>query len=331
MIGSSPALRKILEQVAIVAPTPATVLIQGESGTGKELVARAIHDRSSRRIEAPDRGELCVDSTRAVRERVFRPCERGVHRCPARPSGRFQAATGGTLFLDEVGEIPLELQAKLLRVLQEGQFERVGEEVTRTVDVRVLAATNRDLQQEVVAGRFRPDLFYRLSVFPIVLPPLRDRPEDIPQLAAHFVEQAARRYPGEHRDSRYGQSRYSKRTTGLETSGNCSTSLNAPSCCRLAMCCDLDGVLTESNTHHRLRFQIRPRDSARGHPRVEWRRRERQNIRTALELANGRIYGPDGAAELLGIKPTTLISRLKALGLRDAEKRSRRLANRRST
>ena len=226
-----------------------------------------------------------------------------------------------------MGATPLELQAKLLRVLQEGQFERVGEEVTRTVDVRVLAATNRDLQQEVAAGRFRPDLFYRLSVFPVVLPPLRERPEDIAQLAAHFVEQAARRY------GRAAPRLTVRAIRMLETyrwPGNVrelqhvierAVLLSAGNVLRL------DGVLTESNTPMGSDSRSSGREVTHAViPEVEWRRRERQNIRTALELATGRIYGPDGAAALLGVKPTTLISRLKALGLRNAERRSRRRA-----
>ena len=327
MIGSSPALRKVLEQVAIVAPTPATVLIQGESGTGKELVARAIHDRSPRHSR-PLIEVNCASIPRELFESEFFGHVKGAFTGALRDrAGRFQAASGGTLFLDEVGEIPLELQAKLLRVLQEGQFERVGEEVTRTVDVRVLAATNRDLQQEVAAGRFRPDLFYRLSVFPIVLPPLRERSEDIPQLAAHFVEQAARRY------GRAAPRLTVRAIRMLETyrwPGNVrelqhvierAVLLSAGNVLRL------DGVLTESNTPMGSDSRSSSREVTHAViPEVEWRRRERQNIRTALELANGRIYGPDGTAALLGVKPTTLISRLKALGLRNAEKRSRRRA-----
>ena len=238
MIGGSPALRKVLEQVAIVAPTPATVLIQGESGTGKELVARAIHDRSPRHSR-PLIEVNCASIPRELFESEFFGHVKGAFTGALRDrAGRFHAATGGTLFLDEVGEISLELQAKLLRVLQEGQFERVGEEVTRTVDVRVLAATNRDLQQEVAAGRFRPDLFYRLSVFPIVLPPLANGRKTSRNLRHTSSSRRRGVMAGQHRDSRYGQSRHSKRTAGLETSGNCSTSLNAPSCCPLAMCCD---------------------------------------------------------------------------------------------
>ena len=187
IMGQSPALRLVLEQIGRVASTDATVLILGESGTGKELVASAIHECSARRhhplvrvncasvpadlFESEFFGHLRGAFTGAVRDRV----------------GRFQHADGGTLFLDEISEIPLPQQSKLLRVLQEGQFERVGDDRTRSVNVRIVAATNRDLQREVEAGRFRQDLYYRLSVFPVEVPPLRARKEDILTLATHFL------------------------------------------------------------------------------------------------------------------------------------------------
>ncbi|HEX6066699.1 MAG TPA: sigma 54-interacting transcriptional regulator, partial [Longimicrobiales bacterium] len=194
IIGGSAAFARVLEQVAMVAPTSAPVLVQGESGTGKELVARAIHEQSPRR----DRSMIkvnCASIARELFESEFFGHVKGAFTGALRDrAGRFQAADRGTLLLDEVGEIPIELQAKLLRVLQEGQFEPVGDDRTRKVDVRVIAATNRDLGQEVAAGRFRRDLFYRLGVFPIVLPPLRERLDDIPALASHFAAQAARRF-----------------------------------------------------------------------------------------------------------------------------------------
>jgi transcriptional regulator with GAF, ATPase, and Fis domain len=325
IIGSSPALRNVIDQVAIVAPTAATVLIQGESGTGKELVARAIHDRSPRRQRALI-SVNCASIPRELFESEFFGHVKGAFTGALRDrAGRFQASDGGTLLLDEVGEIPLELQGKLLRVLQEGRFERVGDETTRRVDVRVIAATNRDLQQEVAAGRFRRDLFYRLSVFPIALPPLRERADDIPQLAKHFLEQAAQRYgrrglrltertvrtlvayswPGNVRELQH----VIDRAVLLSRGGGLR----------------LDGVLAEPEETSRARPGSSTREAAREViPDSEWRRRENENLRTALQLANGRIYGPDGAADRLGIKPTTLISRLKALGLRDQRKRPRR-------
>jgi transcriptional regulator with GAF, ATPase, and Fis domain len=328
VLGASPALGRVLEQVAIVAPTSATVLIQGESGTGKELLARAIHDGSPRR-NRPLIGVNCAAIPRELFESEFFGHVKGAFTGALRDrAGRFQAADGGTLFLDEVGEIPLDLQAKLLRVLQDGQFERVGEEMTRKVDVRVVAATNRNLQEDVSAGRFRGDLFYRLSVFPIVLPPLRERVGDVPILARDFVEQAARRFgvrpprvtaraiqalesyawPGNVRELQH----VIERAVLLSPSG----------------VLRLEGVLESKQA---VRTTAQPMVSGEI-PEViseaEWRRRERQNVRTALALANGRIYGPAGAAELLGIKPTTLVSRLKALQLRDRGAVLRRPRNR---
>jgi transcriptional regulator with GAF, ATPase, and Fis domain len=201
--------------------------------------------------------------------------------------------------------------------LQEGQFERVGDEMTRRVDVRLIAATNKDLEQEVISGRFRRDLFYRLSVFPINLPPLRERADDIPSLATHFLKQAAQRY------GRHGLRLTKHAIRTLETytwPGNVrelqhvidrAVLLSRGSALRL------DGVLAPPDEMTRARPAASPRDSIVGVIREsEWRRRERENLRAGLQLAKGRIYGPDGAAEILGVKPTTLISRLKALGLR---------------
>ena len=193
IIGSSPALQSVLRHVEQVAPTGASVLLLGESGTGKELIASAIHDRSSRRHRAFVRVN-CASVHDDLFESEFFGHVKGAFTGAVRDRvGRFQLADGGTLFLDEVGEIPPTLQAKLLRVLQEGQFERVGEEQTRHVDVRIIAATNRVLEREVEAGRFREDLYYRLSLFPIELPPLRDRKEDIAVLASHFLRLAGQR------------------------------------------------------------------------------------------------------------------------------------------
>ena len=329
IIGGSPALRHVIEQVALVAPTTATVLIQGESGTGKELIARAIHDRSSRRHRALI-SVNCASIPRELFESEFFGHVKGAFTGALRDrAGRFQAANGGTLFLDEIGEIPLELQGKLLRVLQEGRFERVGDDMTRSVDVRVVAATNRDLQQDVAAGRFRRDLFYRLSVFPIVLPPLRERAEDIARLATHFLEQAAQRYgrPGVRLTER------GLRTLqGYSWPGNVRELQHVVERAVLlsrGRTLRLEGVLAEPDDATRVTSPSPTRDG----PRAvilenEWRRREQENLRTALQLADGRIYGPGGAADRLGVKPTTLISRLQALGLRDHGKRPRRRQNR---
>src|SRR5438477_989523 len=193
IIGRSPAIQKVLAQISTVAPTEANVLVLGESGTGKELVARAIHDLSARK-EHPLVRVNCASIPKELFESEFFGHVRGAFTGAIKDRvGRFELADGGTLFLDEIGEIPPDLQSKLLRVLQEGQFERLGDDRTRTVQVRLIAATNRDLLAEAKAGRFRLDLYYRLSVFPIEVPPLRERPEDLRQLAEHFIKQSARR------------------------------------------------------------------------------------------------------------------------------------------
>ncbi|HEX6307456.1 MAG TPA: sigma 54-interacting transcriptional regulator [Longimicrobiales bacterium] len=318
MIGSSPALQQVVEQIAVVAPTSATVLVQGESGTGKEFVARAVHDQSPRR-DRPLITVNCASVPRDLFESEFFGHVRGAFTGALRDrAGRFQAADGGTLFLDEIGEIPLELQAKLLRVLQEGEFERIGEERTRSVDVRVIAATNRDLEQEVAAGRFRRDLYYRLSVFPIVVPPLRERMEDIAELAAHFVREAARRFG---RPAPRLTARALRALDAYPWPGNIRELQHVIERAVLLSRTDvlrLDGVLVDSGVAARTAQNAqRPAPPPVVIPEIEWRRREKENLLAALEQAGGRIYGAGGAAELLGVAPTTLVSRLKSFGLRD--------------
>ena len=325
IVGASPVLQKVLEQIDIVAPTSATVLVQGESGTGKELVARAIHDRSGRR-HRPLISVNCASVPRELFESEFFGHVKGAFTGALRDrAGRFQAADGGTLFLDEVGEIPLELQGKLLRILQDGKFERVGDDTTRKVDVRVVAATNRNLDHEVAEGRFRRDLFFRLSVFPILLPPLRERGEDITELAGHFLQLAARRYGKSAPRLTLAAGR---ELEGYDWPGNVRELQHVIERAVLLSRGEtlrLDGVLP--------RVVEPARPAAKGNarelpsdviPDAEWRRREHANLRNALKLSEGRIYGPNGAAELLGVKPTTLISRLKTLGLREALRRRRR-------
>ena len=317
IVGQSPTLRKMLHQIAVVAPTDATVLIQGESGTGKELVARMLHKRSGRG-HLPLVSVNCASIPRELYESEFFGHVKGAFTGAARDrAGRFETADGKTLFLDEVGEIPLELQGKLLRVLQEGEYERVGEETTRSVDVRVIAATNRDLMKEVEAGRFRQDLYYRLNVYPIVIVPLRQRKEDIPLLAAHFVEQAAKKLNRPRPPLPQAQVMLLR---DYDWPGNVRELQNI---------IERAVILSQGKP---LQFDLQgdaPKKqvgaqtaSPSGVPakqlvmvEAELRQRDRENIAAALHASNWRVYGPGGAAERLGVRPTTLLSRMKKLGL----------------
>ena len=316
IVGTSPALRAVLEQVDLVGPTEANVLILGESGTGKELVARAIHERSRRRV-GPMIKVNCASVPRELFESEFFGHVRGSFTGAVRDRvGRFELAGGGTLFLDEVGEIPLDMQSKLLRVIQERTFERVGEERPRTADVRVIAATNRDLKREAEAGRFRADLYYRLSVFPVEVPPLRQRLEDVPLLAAYFMRESCRRLGIPERPlSRHHLSE-------LE-------SYPWPGNIR-----ELQNVIERAAITSRsgpLRFElpaaggpgVQPRPASSGNPSsrdllsyAALEELERENLLEALRRTNWKVSGTGGAAELLGIKATTLASRIKAMGIR---------------
>ena len=193
IVGNSPSLRRTLHQVETVAPTESTVLVYGETGTGKELVARAIHDGSARRVGAFVKLNCAAIPTGLLESELFGHEKGAFTGAVAQRIGRFELANGGTIFLDEIGEIPLELQPKLLRVLQEREFERLGNSRTFRTDARLIAATNRDLAAMVEEGKFRTDLFYRLNVFPVHVPPLRERAEDIPLLVRHFAQEFSRR------------------------------------------------------------------------------------------------------------------------------------------
>lgn len=315
IIGNSPAFQKVLEQVRMVAPTRANVLVLGESGTGKELIATAIHKQSDR-SEKPFIRVNCASIPKDLFESEFFGHVRGAFTGAIKDRiGRFELAKDGTLFLDEVGEIPLDLQAKLLRVIQEGQFERVGDDRTRTVNVRLVCATNRDLETEAKAGHFRQDLFYRLSVFPIELPPLRERIEDIAPLAEHFVRLAAERlgvpappltsehigqlqtydWPGNIRELQNVVERaviLARNGRGLDFA------LSAPAP-------DVRAVASRP---------VAPAFSIGSMTNL--REAEKTLIEKALAQTNGKIYGPDGAAALLGMKPTTLASRISRQKIR---------------
>jgi transcriptional regulator with GAF, ATPase, and Fis domain len=313
IIGTSSGIRAVTARIALVAPTPAAVLITGESGTGKELVAREIH-RASDRAQGPQVRVNCAAIPAELFESEFFGHVKGSFTgATSDRQGRFAAADDGTLFLDEIGEIPLALQGKLLRVLQEGTFERVGEERTRHVDVRIVAATNRDLAVEVAAGRFRADLYYRLNVVPIQVPPLRERREDIAAIAHHLLAVLAGRFgrpvpqlsradlqrleayawPGNIREL----SNVLERALITGRDGRLAIDLPAaparPAVAKSAVSAPAD-LLTERDL-----IAI-----------------EKANLQLALTRAEGRIFGAGGAAELLGLKPTTLLSRLKRHGLR---------------
>jgi formate hydrogenlyase transcriptional activator len=322
IVGRSAAVQKILRQIDLVAPTDASVLITGESGTGKELIARAIHEASARR-DRPLIRVNCAAIPRELFESEFFGHVRGAFTGALRDRvGRFELANGGTLFLDEVGEIPLELQSKLLRVLQEGHFERVGEERTRSTDVRVIAATNRDLKQAGRLGRFREDLYFRLDVFPIDSPPLRERHDDIPLLAAHFLRGAARKLKlGELRLTE-GDAR---RLSQYDWPGNVRELENV---IERAAILSRNGRLRidlpeQTNGHKPGKAQSAASATMTVLTDEERRDRDRANILAALEACGGKVFGSGGAAELLDVKPTTLASRIKALGIRyRAEARS---------
>ena len=313
IVGGSSGLRKVMQQVQLVAPTDATVLITGESGTGKELVARAIHEKSARR-ERPLVKLNCSAVPEGLFESEFFGHVKGAFTGALKDKpGRFELADGGTLFLDEIGEVPLAMQAKLLRVLQEQELERLGDTRTRNVNVRVIAASNRDLKKEVDEGRFRQDLFYRLSVFPIEVPPLRERSEDIVPLVAHFIRQSARRM--NRPEPKITQAALAQ-LTSYGWPGNVRQLQNV---IERSIILWQEGPLTfDFPVSRTIQNSAEPAElRAKQAPltREELKRQERDAIAAALKQTNGKVSGPGGAAELLGMKPTTLTSRISSLGI----------------
>ncbi len=314
IIGRSAPMQKVAEQIDLVAPTDASVLVVGESGTGKELVAREIHRRSRRAEQALVRVNCAAVPRELYESEFFGHVKGSFTGAVSDRVGRFELADGGTLFLDEVGEIPVELQSKLLRVLQEGTYERVGDPTTRTVDVRIVAATNVDFEERIATGRFRSDLYYRLNVFPVTVAPLRERQGDVGLLAEHFVERASR-------DLNRPAPRLTKRNVAelerYDWPGNVRELQNVIE----------RAVITARNG--RLQFDL-PTSSAAASPvpigdvgssesfltESEFRRLERDNLVSVLRSAAWKVSGSGGAAELLGIKPTTLNSRMRKLEIR---------------
>lgn len=319
IIGNSPALEIVLEQVERVAPTDSTVLIQGETGTGKELIAHAIHNLSSRCGRPFVRLNCAAIPLDLLESELFGHEKGAFTGAIAQKIGRFELADKGTLFLDEVGDIPPALQPKLLRVLQEQEFERLGSTRTHQVDVRLVAATNRNLMEMANRGEFRTDLYYRLNVFPVMLPPLRDRREDIPALVNHFTEIYGRRmsrqidhippatlsaltayhWPGNIRELQ----NLIERSVILSNDGVLPNPLPAG---------EISGITTPATT-----------TAATNHAPTTLKDSERVLILQALESVGWVIGGPKGAAAKLGLKRTTLIHKMQKLGIsRSSQQRS---------
>jgi PAS domain S-box-containing protein len=317
IVGKSPALKYMMAQVEAVSQTPASVLILGESGVGKELVARAIHAQSPRE-DGPLVKVNCASIPKDLFESEFfghvKGAFTGAHRDRV---GRFQLADGGTIFLDEVGEIPIELQGKLLRVLQESEFERVGDDLTKSVDVRVIAATNRDLEQLVMTGKFREDLFYRLSVFPIEVPPLRKRGDDVLQLAQHFLEATCHEF-----------GRKPMKLTKIQA--DAIRNYDWPGNVReLKNVIERAVILSQGNV---LRLDQSLPGAGGGTPggtasdgpapaqviltENDMKKLQKKNLMAALVQSDWRVSGKGGAADLLGVRPTTLNDRMKSFGIR---------------
>jgi formate hydrogenlyase transcriptional activator len=307
IVGSSPALRKVLAQVAKVAPTDSTVLISGETGTGKELIARAIHKRSNRarRVFIPVNCAAIPQSL--IASELFGHEKGAFTGALQRRVGRFEAANGGTIFLDEIGELPMETQIALLRVLQEREFERIGSTEPLKVDVRVVAATNRDLGYAVEAGTFRQDLFYRLNVFPIGMPPLRERVDDIPLLVEYLIGRYAKKAVKKF-------SAISKKTLELfetyDWPGNVRELQNVIE--RAVVLCDGE---TFSIDETWLKRAARPALGPKVPLMATVVAHEKELIEAALAKSNGRIAGPSGAAAKLGIPRQTLQSKIRSLGI----------------
>jgi formate hydrogenlyase transcriptional activator len=306
IVGESPALKAAMHLVSIVAPTDSSVLIMGETGTGKELIARAIHKLSSRRERALVKLNCAAIPLGLLESELFGHEKGAFTGAIAQKSGRFELANKGTLFLDEVGDIPLELQAKLLRVLQEQEFERLGSNHTHKVDVRLVAATHRDLVAMVKQGTFREDLYYRLKVFPIYIPALRQRTEDIPQLVWHFTQLYARKMnkgvdeiPSETMDAlvRYrwpGNVRELQNFIERAVILSPHRVLRAPTCELEALGAQKESVVTITVLEEV----------------------ERDHIVRALDASNWVVGGRSGAAERLGMKRTSLVYKMQRLGIR---------------
>jgi PAS domain S-box-containing protein len=303
LIGGSTSLKKVLKNVGRVAPTDSTVLITGETGTGKELIARAIHNLSPRKGRPLVKVNCAAIPAGLIESELFGHEKGAFTGALTKKMGRFELADKGTIFLDEIGELPLDLQPKLLRVLQEGEFERVGGTQTFKVNVRVIAATNRDLEQQSKTGHYRPDLYYRLNVFPIHLPALREREGDIPLLVQYFVRKFATTF-GKKID------RISERMMSAlqryQWPGNIR---------ELEHVIERAVILSEGSELEPIEWLSLPHDKAGEAKTLTLEEMERQHIVDVLERTNWRVSGEKGAAKILGLNPTTLEARMKKLGI----------------
>ena len=302
IVGQSSVLRHVLKLVETVAPSDSTVLLLGETGTGKELIARAIHDRSRRKDRTFVKLNCAAIPTGLLESELFGH-ERGAFTgAISQKIGRLELADQGSLFLDEVGDIPIEIQPKLLRALQEREFERLGSTRTKKVDVRLVAATNRDLQKMIESREFRSDLYYRLNVFPIRIPPLRERPEDIPLLVRYFAQKYGRRMEKQIESI---PAAAMKKLAAWHWPGNIR---------ELENFIERSVILTHSSA---LQVPIGELGSNGEATPVQGTREaaDRDEILRILKDTKGRVAGPQGAAARLGIKRTTLISRMKKLGI----------------
>jgi len=308
IIGSSPEVQEPLRLVSRVAPTNCTVLILGETGTGKELIARAIHENSSRRGKPMVKLNCATLPANLIESELFGHERGSFTGAFERRIGKFELAHNSTLFLDEIGELPLELQVKLLRVLQEREIERIGSKTTMRVDVRIIAATNRDLEQEVEEGRFRADLFYRLNIFPIGLPPLRNRREDIPLLVTHFVQKLAKKT---------GVRIINVSKNALQQLMNYSWPGNIR---ELEHVIERSMLLADDGVIREIYLPAKKENGPRKNAVMEFiaktiEENERDHILNTLKYCKGKISGNYGAAEFLGVPPSTLSSKLKRLGI----------------
>jgi transcriptional regulator with GAF, ATPase, and Fis domain len=306
IIGTCSALQKILSLVSRVAPTDATVMITGETGTGKELVARAIH-RRCRRCSRAFVSVNCAATPRDLIASELFGHEKGAFTgALQRRLGRFELAHGGTIFLDEVGELPIETQIALLRVLQEREFERVGGNQPIRANVRVIAATNRDLEAAIAAGTFRSDLFYRLNVFPIEMPPLRERREDIPALVEHFIDHSAKKLG---KRIRAVDSRTLEHLQSYPWPGNIRELQNVIE--RSVIVCETDNFSVDESwlSRQRLATDSKSQSELSQKPDAQ----EKELIEAALSESRGQVFGPSGAAAKLGIHRSTLESKITSL------------------